>query len=476
MLLEVIVGLVIVTIVMTALTGVLVTNIRSTSHQRAEQAAVRLVTEQADSLRALAADVIAERAEDRTIAVGETEYLLSTQVSNCYQQVGSGVAGADTSCDILAAPPETGEYATSLRITMTATWDDGTCGADGCSYGDSIVVNAGRDPVFPVNDEPPPSPVLSGCRDQVLTVGQQINMDVRGPQIACEVKDGLGPLTWGIDSLPAGLSVATNGLVTGTVTAAAGSITSSTVTVTDVYLRKSTDVFTWTVLPPLMDRSLWLRSDRTDLPLKISLKNFINEGVGNYRYDLADGVLPPGLSLDPATGLISGKYDKATGGESGDYPITIKMTDTAGNVTFARFMYYVRSSAGQPQGNGMALCPTAPLDYRPQIVLTSNPPPCSIPGHNLPGNSPASSVVELKVNQPIAPFNLWDNAYGQISPYTFKKDPNAPTWIKVDLNTGVVTGTPQAITTLDWERNVQFQVYDAVGSYTTVTVYWRVIQ
>jgi large repetitive protein len=46
-------------------------------------------------------------------------------------------------------------------------------------------------------------------------------------------------------------------------------------------------------------------------------------GVPPYEWSLASGALPPGLSLDAATGTISGKPTK-----TGTYSFTIRLTDS----------------------------------------------------------------------------------------------------------------------------------------------------
>jgi hypothetical protein len=50
-------------------------------------------------------------------------------------------------------------------------------------------------------------------------------------------------------------------------------------------------------------------------------------GTGPFTYAITAGALPAGVTLDPKTGVISGV---PTGGQAGDYPFTVTVTDAAG--------------------------------------------------------------------------------------------------------------------------------------------------
>lgn len=472
MLLEVIVGFVIVTIVMAALTGLFVHTIQSTSHQRASQTAVRLVTQQADEIRGVAADAVAARiATPQTVTVAGAQYTITTQANPCFEPVtrtGSG-AGSST-CGELSAVPAGSAYASSRRITITVQWSGTSCTGGTCSYSDSIVVNDDRDPTFAFNTDPPPPPVLTGCLDQTVTVDQVIDLDLRGPQIGCVVTDGIAPFTWAISALPAGLTLTPDGRITGTVAGPPATINSKA-TATDAFLRTTTDEFGWRVVNPLTDfhvRNLWLRIGH-DTQVSVNLANFLNEGATGITYQLVSGQLPAGLTLDEATGVISGKHKEKA---PHDYPITLKASDAAGHSVQSSFMYYVRGN----WPNRLLLCPTTKLPYDPPIAVTTDPPPCHIPGYYDEANSRGSDVVEFRVNQPIPTFNLWDDVYGGTSPYRFVKDATAPAWVQVDPNTGVVSGTPTQVTK-GQPLKFLIQVYDSQDFfYDKITVRWRVIE
>ncbi|MGL4636686.1 MAG: Ig-like domain-containing protein [Beijerinckiaceae bacterium] len=79
-------------------------------------------------------------------------------------------------------------------------------------------------------------------------------------------------------------------------------------------------------------------------PPQILVSDYIRDPEsGPVTYD-ATG-LPPGLIIDPATGLISGvlPIDASQGGPNGDgvYPVTVTITDNGGNVTTTTITYTI---------------------------------------------------------------------------------------------------------------------------------------
>ena len=117
-------------------------------------------------------------------------------------------------------------------------------------------------------------------------------------------------LTYAATGLPAGLSIDTaTGLISGTISlsAASGSPYAVSVTVRDGVAVDATDTFSWTVTNtnqnPTFDQNLGDRSDAEgDL---ISLDAGATDPDGDTLTYAATG-LPAGLSIDTATGVISG--------------------------------------------------------------------------------------------------------------------------------------------------------------------------
>lgn len=472
-LIEVMVAISVVAIVLAATTSWLVTATRTTNHQRMTQAAARVVTQHSDALHDLGPAQLFDQAGTATISDGSAEFVVTTVVDDCFAVVPNaddpsvnfddGISACLTGAG--AAPEHSVHY---FMVSITAKWDDPTCEST-CSYSETIVMNGDVDPVFPSNAGAPPKPKLSDCRDQHLVVGQRIALDLRDARLGCVVTDGVKPFMWSVTPLPGGLELTPDGGISGDLTGPVGAL-STQVTVTDAFLRESSMTMTWSVTDPgeLIDRSLWLDADSTQA-VHISLADFFGDDSGAATYELTGGALPSGLSVDTGPGFVTGSPADP---DVGDYSVTISASGMGGPPHARTFVYYVRAAPNIE----MLLCPTSTLPYDPPVQVHPDPPVCSIPGFYDPEQSYSSTVAELQVGVPMAPFSLWDSTYGGTSPYTFALGPGAPAWVHLDVSTGVVTGTPTEITPDDL-INVTFSVTDASGGTpVTASAHWRVIQ
>ena len=137
---------------------------------------------------------------------------------------------------------------------------------------------------------------------------------------------GTGVYTWALVSgvLPTGLGLnPSTGLISGFPTAAATNV-SLTFQVTDTSLppQTVTKVLTLTITAPLLITTTSLPNGQVGAPYSQTL--FATGGAGSHTWALTAGTLPAGLSLNTATGLISGTpTETAT-----STPLTFQTTDS----------------------------------------------------------------------------------------------------------------------------------------------------
>jgi hypothetical protein len=137
---------------------------------------------------------------------------------------------------------------------------------------------------------------------------------------------GVTPYSWSVTSgsLPGGLSLdGSTGVISGTPTAY-GTFT-FTVTVADSEspaMKATSGTLSITVKPaPLKVTTTSLAAATGGKPYSATLA--ATGGVTPYTWSVSSGSLPPGLSLDSATGVISGTPDVA-----GTYSFTVTVTDS----------------------------------------------------------------------------------------------------------------------------------------------------
>jgi len=129
--------------------------------------------------------------------------------------------------------------------------------------------------------------------------------------------------TWAVSlgALPAGLSLTTAGVVTGTPTAAGAA--TATIRVTDSLGGQASGNFTITIIPaPSITSGGTLPQGEVNLPYSQNMT--LTGGVSPYTWSTASGTWPAGLSLS-AAGVISGTPTAAGG------PTTVNIKVTDGN-------------------------------------------------------------------------------------------------------------------------------------------------
>lgn len=137
---------------------------------------------------------------------------------------------------------------------------------------------------------------------------------------------GIQPLTWSATGLPAGLTMSPGGVITGR-TAATGAVTyKTTVTVTDsgTTPRVRTANFDWYVgPPPLTLASYSPPTVAKGTAVTYELGQLAGGGVTPYTWSATN--IPPGLSINSATGRVTGTMLYAT-----QYIATVTVTDSSG--------------------------------------------------------------------------------------------------------------------------------------------------
>ena len=210
---------------------------------------------------------------------------------------------------------------------------------------------------------------------------------------------GVTPYTWSLDSgsLPAGLSLGSGGVISGTPTAVGTS--NFTVKVTDS--QSPADTAT---------KALSITIDAAPAPLEITTTSLANGqigvaysqtlqatgGVTAYTWSIASGSLPAGLSLNSSTGAVTGTPTTA-----GTSNFTARVTD----------------SQSTPATDDQALSITIPADL---AVTTSSLP---------------NGQIGVAYSQTLA-------ASGGVAPYTWSLDSGSlPAGLSLS-SAGVVSGTP----------------------------------
>ncbi len=153
---------------------------------------------------------------------------------------------------------------------------------------------------------------------------------------------GTDPLSYAITAgtLPAGLSITSRGLVFGTPTTAGSS--TFTVTVTDADVATSSKDFTVVIAaPPALTYSSPLPVGQVGDAYSRTLTR--TGGTGPFVFSVPTGSLPAGLTLNTATGVLSGTPTAA-----GDYAFTVKVVDSFGQSDTRETTLAVRTVPSAP--------------------------------------------------------------------------------------------------------------------------------
>jgi hypothetical protein len=175
---------------------------------------------------------------------------------------------------------------------------------------------------------------------QTSTVGTAVSLQIQATDSASGQT-----LTYTATGLPAGLSVNSgSGLISGTPTTAGTS--SVTVTAKDTTGASGSATFTWTVNPPGANTVTVTNpgTQTSTVGTAASLQIHASDSASGQTLTYTATGLPAGLSINSATGLISGTPTTA-----GTSNVTVTATDTTGASGPASFSWTVNASgSGEP--------------------------------------------------------------------------------------------------------------------------------
>jgi hypothetical protein len=208
---------------------------------------------------------------------------------------------------ISGTPTATG--ASTFTVTVTGNGDDGNLRTDSKQFTINVAT------AIAVSSTVRPAEVGVPVRSSLAATG------------------GTPPFTWTATGLPAGVSVASSGALTG-VPRQAGSFPISAHLVDATGATKDASV-TLVVKPRLAITAKRLPAARVGHAYKAKVAT--RGGVAGFRWSLASGKLPRGLKLGASTGTIAGK---AAGG--GSYRITVRVRDSLGASSTKKLVLSVR--------------------------------------------------------------------------------------------------------------------------------------
>lgn len=236
------------------------------------------------------------------------------------------------------------------------------------------------------------TPVITTTSLPNPTVGSMYSVMIQG-------SGGSMPYTFAVSagSLPAGLTLSSTGTLSGTPTA--GGTFNVTVMLTDSASHTATQAYTLIVSAPNITIAPTSPSAATD-GVAYSLTISASNGTAPYTYAITAGGLPAGLSLNAATGVLSG-----TPTAVGIYNFTVTAID---------------SSTG-----------TGPFAATRAYAFSVSPPTLIL--------APLATTLDAVYGQA---YSQSFNAGGGAAPYTYSLTGALPSGLSFDATTGTLSGTP----------------------------------
>jgi type II secretory pathway pseudopilin PulG len=355
-----------------------------------------------------------------------------------------------------------------------------------------------------------PKPTVTAPSTQRTSTGGTVNLALATTCLNL-------PCSYAMDSGPAGLTVSNTGVVTGTVTSAAQTFNSVTVTVRDNEgVTATTAPFSWIVNPTPALSGPGDQKTLRGASVSLSAAPFANGGTGSYTYSASN--LPSWLSMNSNTGVITGTAP--AGADSVTTAITVTVTDSTGasgtSPAFSWTVYAapsVTSPGAQASSVGTTVslalatsCPNSPCTYSLNqnapagLSITSG---ATITG-TITGNpitytgvvvsvtdaggattssaafnwvvNPAPKLVspggQRTVRSGLASLSMAMYASGGTGSYSYSAS-GLPSWLSINTATGVISGT--APSTTSNTTGITVTLKDATNATsTTASFAWAV--
>jgi hypothetical protein len=263
-----------------------------------------------------------------------------------------------------------------------------------------------------------------------ITIGQGLQIAQRQPVLtpgqltvpySLQFSASGGSPTWTVSSgaLPAGLTLSSSGLLSGTPTAAGDF--SFKITATDGG-RSDTQSYSMSVVPKLV---LAPTTNVGEVGLPYGFTPQATGGKAAYTWTIA-GALPGGLTMDPATGAVTG-----TPSAPGTYALKLTVTDSV----------------------GLTVTVDYPLTIAPRLLITKKPLPAAKVG--------GAYRATLRATGGVAPrkWRILGGLPGLL-----------PKGLRLNATTGQITGTPRKAGTF----RLRIQVTDKLGAHSALGVVLKV--
>jgi prepilin-type N-terminal cleavage/methylation domain-containing protein len=229
--------------------------------------------------------------DPEAVVLGGLTFRRYYYVAKCWQAAAAdGMATTPRPCTVALA--SAAFPASFIRLVVAITWPGEECGGGTCSFATTSLLSAS--PTDPYLATSLPLPPLTSPGDQTGRTGVAV------PPLTVSGTGGQGPLVWSAANLPEGLVIdSSTGAISGTpITVATYQVD---VRLTDALGRTTTTRFNWTILPPVLTSPGDQLSRTSTL---VSLAVVATGGVAALVWS-ASG-LPPGVTINASTGLISG--------------------------------------------------------------------------------------------------------------------------------------------------------------------------